>query len=340
MLQKSYKLDILGIFLLVAIALAACSHESSSPQTSTSVNTSTNSIPENSLGNSPENLIENPLPVDLSLEIIGTPINHLPNLFTQGLILVDNIFYESTGAPENRNSQLVSYSRDKPLEPIWSVEVNPSQFFSETELSNLMLRRGGVFAEGLEKVGNQLYQLTWKSKIALVWDLAISTPPNSIPPQPTPAKTFSYEGEGWGLCSDEEFLYMSNGTTTITLRNPETFEMVDEIIVRKNGVPVDEIANDQTPRELYKLNELECAKESIWANLWLKDEIWRIDPKTGEITGILDKEDLRILESPRPTLDGEIDRGAVLNGIAYDSVTENFWLTGKDWKNIYEVKIS
>ena len=59
---------------------------------------------------------------------------------------------------------------------------------------------------------------------------------------------------------------MSNGSSTLTVRDPATFEPLDEIEVTRDGAPVD------------NLNELECVDGLVFANVWLTDEIVVIGP--------------------------------------------------------------
>ena len=257
----------------------------------------------------------------LGFEILKT-IPHSQSAFTQGLIFIDGIFYESTGSPGDLPSYLFAYNISQSANPPIRQELEP-QDFSEFISSALPQ---DPFAEGLELIGNKLYQLTWLDELGFIWELdsstsspsALATP--SSPAAPVPAGIFTYEGQGWGLCYDGTFLYRSDGTDKIVKHNPETLAAEGEIFVTQNGQEFEG-----------RLNELECAEGSIWANVWLTNTILRIHPETGEVTGILDASRL---ELPRPQ-----DREAVLNGIAYDSDTDTYWLTGKYWRNLYQVDI-
>lgn len=168
-----------------------------------------------------------------------------------------------------------------------------------------------LFGEGLALVGGELVQLTWKAGLALRWD----------------RETFSlvglhrYEGEGWGLCFDGEQLVMSDGSDRLTLRDPSTFEPRAQVQVTLDGMPVDD------------LNELECVGDAVWANVWKRDTIYRIDPVAGRVTGVLD---LRGLLEPHPAADLP---GAVLNGIAWDARAQTFLVTGKYWPEIVEIRV-
>lgn len=170
---------------------------------------------------------------------------------------------------------------------------------------------GRPFAEGLAVVGGRLIQLTYKEHKAFVWD----------------ATTFQllgshlYQGQGWGLCYDGIRLVMSNGSDTLRFRDPQTFAVIGSVQVRLQGKPVE------------MLNELECVNGKVWANVWRTKRILRIDPTTGDVTGILDASGII---SPDPSAS---DPQAVLNGIAYDRATHTYLLTGKRWPQVIEVRI-
>jgi glutamine cyclotransferase len=167
-----------------------------------------------------------------------------------------------------------------------------------------------LFGEGLALVDDRLVQLTWREEVALVWqsdDLA-------------PLDRWSYEGEGWGLCDDGTRLVHSDGTARLRFRERTTFAEIGAVDVTLEGRPVEQ------------LNELECVDGDVWANVWQTDEIVRIDPTTGTVTGVLD-------------LAGLLDPGAaqgadVLNGIAHRPDTGTFLVTGKLWPTLFELRVT
>lgn len=166
------------------------------------------------------------------------------------------------------------------------------------------------FGEGITLLGGEVFQLTWRKGKAFVYDRKTLKK----------LREFSYKGEGWGLTTDGKILYMSDGTNVITLRDPKTFKSLGTINVTLGT------------RKALNLNELEWVDGEIWANVYLTNNIYRIDPASGKVIGIIN---LTGLQSPSDiyyTTD-------VLNGIAYDSATGRIWLTGKNWNKVYEVKI-
>lgn len=167
------------------------------------------------------------------------------------------------------------------------------------------------FAEGLALVGDKLIQITWQSGVAFVYDRDTFKQVGE----------FTYKGEGWGLCYDGQDLYMSDGSDILTRRDPETFAARGQIPVRLDGQPV------------VRLNELECVGGTIYANVWMTDQIVRIDKYTGRVTGDINASTL--LTPEEKALAGQ---QGVLNGIAYDPQRDLFIITGKLWPWKFEVQ--
>jgi len=164
------------------------------------------------------------------------------------------------------------------------------------------------FGEGLALVDRRLLMLTWTSERAFTYDR------DSF----ELGATFQYQGEGWGLCYDGDRLVMSDGSDRLTFRDPDTFEPIGEQFVRLRGQP------------LHRLNELECVDGAVYANVWEEDFLVRIDPETGRVTDYIDASGL---------LQGDDLIGSeVLNGIAYDPTAETFYITGKWWPKMFEVR--
>src|SRR6185503_12311648 len=131
---------------------------------------------------------------------------------------------------------------------------------------------------------------------------------------------FEYEGEGWGLAYDGKHLIMSNGSAVLVFRDPQTFKEVRRVTVRMKGAPLDQ------------LNELEMVEGEVWANVWKKDYIARIDPRTGEVLGVVDLAGI----FDRHSIE---DEDAVLNGIAYDPKSKRLFVTGKLWPKLFEIEV-
>ena len=165
-----------------------------------------------------------------------------------------------------------------------------------------------LFGEGLAQVGERLYQLTWQAEIGLIYRADTFAPDGQ----------FHYAGEGWGLCHDGQYLVMSNGSATLSFRDPQTFAEVRRIEAHLEGRPVS------------RLNELECVDGTVYANLYGSDSIARIDLKDGRVTALIDASGLLTPQERR--------QAEVLNGIAYDPEQRLFYLTGKLWPRLFAVE--
>ena len=216
---------------------------------------------------------------------------HDANAFTQGLLFHDGYLYESTGRYGESSVRLVEPASGEVLR---SVDV-PQEYFGE----------------GLALVGETLIQLTWKSGVAFLYDRETFEPVGQ----------FEYEGEGWGLCTDGRYLYMSDGSPFLDVRDPETFELIFSGLVTVQGSIVQNI------------NELECVGDYVYANVWKTNYILQIDKTNGVTVAVIDASNL-LSEDERAALSNQ----EVLNGIAYRPETDTFWLTGKHWPHIYEVR--
>ena len=210
--------------------------------------------------------------------------------FTQGLVWHENRLFESTGQVGTSN--------------IREVELNSGRVIRQQDLE------APHVGEGIVLLGVQLFQLTYTSGKAFVYDWKRFTRTGE----------FTYDGEGWGLTTDGAAIIMSNGTSSLVWRDPATFAVQKTITVTDHGTPVSQ------------LNELEWVKGEIWANIWQSEQIARIDPATGNVTGWID------LKGILPSIDrtGSED---VMNGIAYDATRDRLFVTGKLWSKLYEITL-
>ncbi|WP_419161782.1 glutaminyl-peptide cyclotransferase [Candidatus Palauibacter sp.] len=231
-----------------------------------------------------------PVP-SIDYEILGT-FPHDPAAYTQGLLFHDGQLLESTGR----------YGESS----VRRVDVPTGEVQARVAVDS------ALFGEGLARVGSELIQLTWKSGRAFVYDLETFEV----------VREHVYDGEGWGLCYDGESLWMSDGSSTLERRNPQTFAVVATMEVTAGGAPQ------------RRLNELECVGDWIYANVYQTDRIVRIDKRNGEVLGELDLSSVP-LSARRP---GDIE--AVLNGIAYVPETGVFLVTGKLWPKLLALRLA
>jgi glutamine cyclotransferase len=167
------------------------------------------------------------------------------------------------------------------------------------------------FGEGIAIVNNTIIQLTYQSHIGFVYDK------NTF----ALLRNFSYSTEGWGLTYDGKQLIMSDGTDYLTFLNPLTFQPTGQVQVHDGNTTIDNI------------NELEYINGSVFANIWLTNNIAIINPATGQVTGWINLTGLpaAVAVNSNPN--------AVLNGIAYDQQNHRLFVTGKDWQSLYEINL-
>lgn len=214
---------------------------------------------------------------------------HDTDAYTQGLYFDEGKLYESTGLHGKSTFRKVDLE---------SGEVIKRLDFDKK-----------YFVEGSVRFKDNIYILTWDSRIAFVYD----------------AKTLEYKSswkyprEGWGLTTDGRQLIASDGSANLYFLD-ENFAQKDKKLVTIENRPV------------RWLNELEYIDGKVWANVYTTDEIVIINPKTGKVEGVVDCRGLLPKSLRKPSTD-------VLNGIAYNPDTRKIYLTGKNWPKLYEIKL-
>jgi glutamine cyclotransferase len=182
------------------------------------------------------------------------------------------------------------------------VELESGRVLQSVSLPNNM------FGEGITVRGGEVIQLTWRNQVGIVYDKATFRE----------LRRFRYSGEGWGLTHDGTHLILSDGSSTLRFLDPKTFRVVRQLMVRSGG------------RRVANLNELEYVRGEILANIWYKDYIARISPANGEVLGWID---LQTLVPPG------MDREECANGIAYDAKHDRLFVTGKNWPQLFEIRL-
>lgn len=226
-------------------------------------------------------------PINYGYEVVNV-FPHSQTSYTQGLLWHDGFLYEGTGGRGSSRLMKVNLACGEAAKTVNL----PSKYFGE----------------GVAILGDKIYQLTWTAGKAFVYDLSTLKE----------IETFDYNGEGWGITTDGKFLYMSDGSHNVTVRDPETFEVVRTFTVLRGR------------NRLRNINELEWIEGELWANVYLTDEIVRINPETGVVTGVVDLSGIQSHSDRTYNTD-------VLNGIAYDAKTKRIFVTGKNWNKLYEI---
>lgn len=224
-------------------------------------------------------------------------VNEFPhdrNAFTQGLLYAENdTLFESTGLNGKSSVRQVALRTGK-------VQILQKMDYS-------------YFGEGLTLIGKRLFQVTWLTNTGFIYDRY----------NLSKFKTFTHQmRDGWGLATDGNVLYGSDGSSTLYQIDPQTLKVTEKHIVKYNG------------HEVSQLNELEYINGEVWANIWQTDCIARISHKDGAVLGWILLPNLRekLLKAGNRNID-------VLNGIAWDSDNKRIFVTGKLWPKLYEIKL-
>ena len=183
--------------------------------------------------------------------------------------------------------------------------------YSTEDIYAQILLDATYFGEGTTVVDSIIYQITWKENKCFKYTL------DSL----NILGEFTYSGEGWGLAHNNDHIIMSNGSSTLYFRDPSTFDIVREISVK-----------DSSNSSVSSLNELEFIGDKIFANILGSDYIIIIDPETGYVEKRVDLSELRSSGSE------VISSFNALNGIALHP-NGNIFITGKNWPNIFEIKL-
>jgi len=215
---------------------------------------------------------------------------HDPKAYTQGLVYHDGFLYEGTGLYGRSSLRKVKLETGEVLQ---KVDLDPK-----------------YFGEGITLFKNKIVQLTWKTQAGFVYsadDFHL-------------LRQFTYTGEGWGLTTSGNELFMSDGTDEIRVWDANTLEEKRRIQVHDGE------------KAITQLNELEFVEGEIFANVWQTNRIARISPRTGKVTGWIDLTGILSMMYRR-------NSDAVLNGIAYDAKGKRLFVTGKLWPSIFEIQL-
>ncbi|MVN21166.1 glutaminyl-peptide cyclotransferase [Mucilaginibacter arboris] len=215
--------------------------------------------------------------------------------YTEGLEYHNGFFYESGGDYGHSSLRKVDVATGRVLQ---SVKLNPL-----------------YFGEGITMISDKIIQLTYKEQIGFVYDAKTFKQ----------LSTFSYTvgREGWGLCFDGKRILNTDGSNRIYFLDKNKYTLTGSIDVYDDKGQID------------NLNELEYIDGKIYANVYTKDTILAINPKTGAVMQRIDMKNIYPMEQRPANTDPGND---VLNGIAYDAATNRIFVTGKKWGKLFQVK--
>jgi len=167
----------------------------------------------------------------------------------------------------------------------------------------------GLFGEGICRLGDTIWQLTWRERVALRWDARTLELVARVP----------YNREGWGICAAGGYILTSDGSSELVRRDPRTLDPQAVVHVRCAG------------RRVLGLNDLAWSAGTIWANVAGTHYLAGIDPDSGEVTDIVNARPAAERHPGQPQ--------AIMNGIAALPAAGEFLLTGKGWRWIRHVRL-
>jgi len=236
-----------------------------------------------------------------------TTLAELPHVdlpFTQGLEMHprQGLLVETSGSyPENQ----LSYVR--------LVNTTDGSTVRKTPL------QAPTFIEGITRRNGRWFASTWRDKHALEFDDDLNL-----------IGTHTYEHEGWGLAralGADAFL-ATNGSDKLLTLAPGSFELQGARRATCFGRP------------LGGLNELELVEDfrgtgpRLLGNVINTRLVVILDPQTAACTGVFHLRGLEA-ESLQESMGYHI-----ANGIAYDKATGEFWVTGKNWRSLFRIRLS
>lgn len=225
---------------------------------------------------------------------------HDPKAFTQGLQFYKGKLYEGTGEYNQSTLRIVDLKTGQPEQ-------------------KFLIKDPSVFGEGITIFNDKIYQLTWQNHKVFVYKI------NDIM---HPVDSLTWSLEGWGITNDGNNLIISDGSSKLYYVQPD--------FKNKQMKTIKVLTVADNTGELDSLNELEYINGYVFANRWYNDHIIKIDTSNGHVVGKMDMTGLLKQYDPND----QVGDSAVLNGIAYDSTTNQLYITGKDWPKIFAIKLN
>ena len=253
----------------------------------------------NNNGDAPAGLPENDKPLTGIAAPQNLPINiigiypHDTSAYTQGLEIYNGKLYESTGDYQNSSLRIT--------------DIKTGQVVKKHAMGS-----SEIFGEGITILNNKIYQLTWRNHLVNVYDI------NNID---KPIKTFNWPYEGWGITHNDTDLIISDGSANLFFVNPEDFR------IKSTKQVTDNIGS------VTGINELEYFDGYVFANVYGRDIILKVNPANGHVAGIINLPKL----IQQYAKDFSPDDNEVLNGIAWDSAAKKMYITGKRWPKMFEI---
>jgi glutamine cyclotransferase len=221
---------------------------------------------------------------------------HDTSSYTEGLLYQDGYLYESAG----------NYGHSD----LRKVDLNTGKVIQRTPML-----ASKYFGEGISIIGEKIIQLTYREKVGFIYDK------NTFKQIGTFSDTAG--PEGWGMCFDGKRLYKDDSTNRIWFLDKDTYQQKGFIDVYDDKGAINMV------------NELEYIDGKLYSNIYTKDTILMINPKTGAVLQRINMKGLWPDKDRPANFDYSNN---VLNGIAWDEKGQRLFVTGKKWPHLYQVK--
>lgn len=235
---------------------------------------------------------------------------HDPDAFTQGLQYDQECKTEPGRTKETCTDILWESTGMYRQSTVRKVELATGRVLAKQALKH------SDFAEGLTRLGDRLYQLTWLQPTVYSYHI------NDF----SDVKRMSTQlKDGWGLTTNGNQLLVTDSSDTLFFLDPKTLKTKRNVTIQDAG------------KKVKWVNEIEWVNGQVWGMVWQTDCLVHIDPESGRVVGWAVMEGLaQRAAREAPSNSNKMD---VLNGVAWDDAKDRLFVTGKYWPRLFEVKL-
>lgn len=280
-----------------------------------------------------------PPPKHFSYRVVRR-VPHAEDLFTEGLVFLpwNGALVEGTGL--KGHTRLLMYDTDESGAPR-----SPA-----SRSARLPAPHADDFGEGVAAFRDRLYQLTWKDGRLHAWDARSL---QRVGVQSVPVEL----AEGWGLTAApaHDALLMSEGSAWVHWVDVES----DETAAKITRSTLARDCHSEAGWAVAGLNELETvplrvthpdearaahgdgrappdptlagrAPALVWSNVYGTPCVVALDPNTGDARAWVH------LDGLNPEAQGH---EKVPNGVAFRDADQSLWVTGKNWREMFQIEL-
>lgn len=176
-----------------------------------------------------------------------------------------------------------------------------------------------IFLEGITRVGDRWYVITYEDKVALEYDSQF---------KPLGRRPYPLEGWGFTRSPDAKTFLATNGSEFVMTIEPSTYRVLSAKPATCMG------------KRVAGINELEMVDNflgrgpALLGNVMDTRVVLVLDPVTAVCTAAFHLNELGDIRSD------ESFGFHVANGVAYNKDKDTFFVTGKNWASLFEIKVT